>query len=179
MKSTGPVLERPMCWIDKSMLAALGIDEGGYVVIAAVVPTQHSPKRFRIRYRTLQALIPPSEQVEMRMKSLHPDDPDARFPDASEILGVFPDLPWVWIDEHTRSVIGLAPIDTISPVMVRPSISYLFVRMASRFVLATLGIGAGLAVVTNRVIAGIWPSTSFAGVTLADLVAVSIVGTFI
>lgn len=115
----------------------------------------------------------------MRMKSLHPDDPDARFPDASEILGVFPDLPWVWIDEHTRSVIGLAPIDTISPVMVRPSISYLFVRMASRFVLATLGIGAGLAVVTNRVIAGIWPSTSFAGVTLADLVAVSIVGTFI
>jgi hypothetical protein len=179
VKATGPVLERPMCWIDRSMLTALGVDEGGSVVVAAIeaMKGKGSP-RFVLRYRKLQAHAPPPEQVAARMTSLHPDDPDARFPDPSEILGVFPDLPWVWIDQQTRSVLGLGAKDTISPVIVRPSVGYLFARMTSRFVLATLGIGAGLAVAANRVVADLWPDSHFGRLVLSDLVAVIILGIF-
>lgn len=172
VKASEFIMERPICWMDRGLLTALGVDEGGYVVVSAAAPVAGSdPLEFQLRSRRLQALATTSEHYTARIAVLHPQDPDARYPDPAEILGVSPDLPWLWIDEQTRAVLGLRQHDTLSPVVVRPSVRYLFFRMGSRFVLATIGIGAGIALLANQIVKTVWKDAAWLGVEMGQIVA--------
>ncbi len=169
------VMERRICWADEGALKALGIDEGGEVVVTAARHLSGRPTpQFELRTRRLQALLPSSDQIAGRIALLHPEDPDARFPDAGEILGVYPDLPWIWVDAHTRSVLGLTEMHSTGCVVVWPSVSYLLFRTGSRFTLATLGIGAAVSVAVHRVLMTIASGQMLWRLPVADVAAIGV-----
>jgi len=127
-----------------------------------------------LKYVRLQALAPSSEQIDERRAVSHPDDAGARFPLPSEILGILPDLPWIWIDEQARDALGLLQMHPTSPVIVRPSLRYLVLRAASRFVLATLGIGAGVSLAVYRIGQTLYPERQWLGVPVAEIASLSV-----
>ena len=152
VRSAQLTMERPVAWLDPHLPPALGIDDGGDVVLLSAAPVSSDLHEFELKTIRLQALstTPPMEAA--RRAALYPES-RARFPDPAEVLGVFPDLPWAWIDAEAKSRLGLRDLHSCSPVLVAPSARYLFARLASRFVLAVLGLGAGLAFVTREVFA--------------------------
>jgi hypothetical protein len=49
-----------------------------------------------------------SEAVQARREMLNGGDLSCRFPTSVDSLGVYPDLPWVYLDSSTRTRLGLA-----------------------------------------------------------------------
>lgn len=174
VRASETVMERPICWLEPAMMSALGIDPGGQVVVVGPRVADPPGAGFTLAARRLQALVPAIDQVADRKRVLHPDDPGARFPDPGEVLGVVPDLPWVWIDEQARNALGLLKMHPASAVTVRPSLWYLVLRAASRFVLATLGIGAALSLAVYRIWSTWFPAQQWLGLPMAEVASLAV-----
>jgi len=128
---------------------------------------------FKLTELRMEALEPPTERAVLRERVQH-SHVDSRYPDPSEILGVYPDLPWVWIDANARQVLGISDLHRCSPVLVTPSLRHLFLRMTSRFVVAALAIGAGVTWIVNRILSSAAPQLSVGGIPIADIGAAGV-----
>jgi hypothetical protein len=111
--AAGYVVERPACLMSGVAFELLGIEPGDRVIVeAADVRRGH-----RRTKRALRAVTAPDDMVEQR-RAAQADSLNARFPACDRILGVEPDLPWIFLDEAVRDELG---VRLCSPVRVRPS----------------------------------------------------------
>lgn len=166
------IIERPISWVDPALLDALGVKPGGYIIVKTAKPCS---KGFKLAQIRLQAFPTPQRLTNERTLVLFPSA-EARFPNPAELLGVYPDLPWIWLDEETRNALGLDKLHPCNAVLVSPSSTYLLQRLLTRFMIATLGIGAGLGALLHRILGQFFKdNTGFLGFTLADIVAVGFI----
>lgn len=110
-----------VCLIDSLTLDLLGILSGDEVVVEGLPGADGQVPQARIKaFRT-------SEPVQQLRESLHGGDETGRFPSARDALGVFPDLPWMFLDRATRAELGLAD-HKLGTVRVRVSRTHQFVK---------------------------------------------------
>ena len=172
VKQTG-IMERPFCWANPELMDVLGLDPGGYVVLRAARPIwRNGTVEFVETRKRLQVFPVPPGVLEERRGVLQPH-PQARFPDPSDILGVYPDLPWIWLDAENRHALGLDKLHPCSPVLVSLSGSYLLQRLISRFMVSILGIGAGVGILLHNVLGKMFSQVIVVGgLNLADVIAI-------
>lgn len=108
------IMEKASCAMPSIALELLGIEPGDKVVL-------ESPKRedsgdeYRLERVILRAYLAPMSMLELRDSVQSGRFIQTRFPDCAEVLGVFPDLPWIFVDADARDVLGLSKC---SPVRV-------------------------------------------------------------
>lgn len=109
--------EREVALVDGLTLALLGVTSGDDVVLEGIPETSGTVPTVRVK--AFQA----SDEVMQRRTELSGGDFTCRFPSAVDSLGVFPDLPWVFLDSSTRTALGLTG-QKLGTVRIRPSRSY-------------------------------------------------------
>ncbi|HEY9368950.1 hypothetical protein [Streptomyces sp.] len=93
--------EHEVCLLDGMTLELIGVTSGdevileGYPEADGVVPT--------LQMKAIRA----TEEVQERRRELHGGDLTSRYPSSLDALGVFPDLPWVFLDRRLWAGLGL------------------------------------------------------------------------
>jgi hypothetical protein len=104
-------LEQGACALTPLALRLLGIESGDNVLLEGCAqPASNVVQTVKVR-----AFEAPSDMTSLR-QSVSGGTLGARFPSATEALGVFPDLPWAFLDERTRQTLGLSKLE---PVRIR------------------------------------------------------------
>lgn len=108
-------VEQEVCLLEPLAMRFLGINQGDVVVIEGVpLDGQLGVTRIRLRACELDA------DVSSRRTSLSGGGLESRFPDPSDALGVFPDLPRIFLDSAARTRLGLG-LHKLTVVRIRPS----------------------------------------------------------
>jgi hypothetical protein len=147
--------EHEVCLLDHLTLELLGVASGDAVVLEGfpgpdgVVPT--------LRLKAIET----SEEVTERRKELHGGTMNSRYPSSIDALGVFPDLPWVFLDRRLWAGLGMAG-QWMGTVRIRCSRSYQL-KKELRELVFLLGL-AFIGVVT------VLESLVFQGVSLAVVI---------
>jgi len=94
-------IEREVCLLDELTLMLSGIESGDEVIIEGSVDNCSDVLSVK-----MNALRTPSETRERR-ESLHGGGYASRFPSSLDALGVWPDLPWIFLDRDAREILGL------------------------------------------------------------------------
>lgn len=119
----GILVERSACFVPKPALGVLGIESGDKVVVESV-------EKSEAHQLVLRAFELP-EDVEQRRQTLE-GRPNARFPACSELLGVSPDLPWIFLDADARSALGGLP--KCAAVRVRAARGYQLTKALREYI---------------------------------------------
>ncbi len=116
-------VEQRVCLVDELTLRLLGIESGDEVVIEGI-PTSDghlAVPSIRVKAYSVSAAI-----VDRRCL-LEGGALDSRFPSARDALGVYPDLPWVFLDSALRARLGLAG-QKLGVVRIRASRRYQVIK---------------------------------------------------
>lgn len=108
-------VEQEVCLLEPLAMRFLGINQGDVVVIEGV-PLEGERSVTRIRLRACEL----DTDVSSRRISLSGGGLESRFPDPSDALGVFPDLPRIFLDSAARTRLGLGS-HKLTVVRIRPS----------------------------------------------------------
>jgi hypothetical protein len=108
-------IELNICMAPKDAIDLLGIAPGDRVVLEGDVTNRGS-----VRQTQLRAQVAPEGMVTQRMQ-LSGGGFESRFPSARDALGVYPDLPPLFVDAATRDRLKIGPL---SPVRVRADRSF-------------------------------------------------------
>jgi hypothetical protein len=115
-------MEKNVVRVEKSVLDILGIKSGSRVIIEAWDLQSDDPQ---IKQVSLRALELEEGFLEKRQEREEPSQ-EARYPKASELLGIDPDIRGIYIDSHERrDILGIGSID---PVRIRGNINDLVAR---------------------------------------------------
>ncbi|MFE7299317.1 hypothetical protein [Streptomyces sp. NPDC057579] len=114
-------MEAEVCLLDSLTLELLGLQSGDQAVVEGLPEPGGEVPQIRIKAFRV------SEEVQQRRESLHGGDQTGRFPSSRDALGVFPDLPWVFLDRSTRVSLGLVG-QTLGTVRMRASRRYQFAK---------------------------------------------------
>lgn len=110
-----PSVERDACLVDSLVLSLLGVTENSLLVIeGAPQPDSIDVPTIRIR-----AVIVTDEVGNQRYR-LNGGGFEARYPSSSDALGVYPDLPRIFLDAKFRNALGLGSHKLVA-VRVRAS----------------------------------------------------------
>ncbi len=96
--------EQPVVLLPDLVMSVLGVAEGDEVYVEAVGRSgdgEVSSARLSLRAHATPALI----EEERRLQ--HGGGEHTRFPSAEQVLGVYPDLPWAFLDADARAILGL------------------------------------------------------------------------
>jgi hypothetical protein len=97
--------EKRVCLLDELTMGLLGVRGGESVIVEGGADLSGTINQVRLAaFRT-------SEEVRRTRESLHGGDFGRRYPSALDALGVFPDLPWIFLDAGTRTALGLGAQD--------------------------------------------------------------------
>lgn len=122
------MIEKPGCMMSQIAMDILGVEPGDEVILESAV--QETPDSdHRLARLTLRAYPTPPDAQELRERT-QSGMLQSRFPDCSEALGVFPDLPWLFIDADARNALGRKPLglDKCSPIRVYASRKYQLIK---------------------------------------------------
>lgn len=125
------IVEREVCLIDPLTLELLGIESGEEVVLEGNPDARGAIAQVRVK------AFATSDEIQQRRADLDGGDFSALFPSARDALGVYPDLPWVFLDRSTRTALGLHR--KLAPVRIKPSRSFQL-RRELREMMLLLGI---------------------------------------
>lgn len=103
-------VEQDACMLAPVALDLLGVASGDQVVLEGAPDASG-----RVRVRRARALRAPDDMLTLRQQ-ISGGEIRARFPSAKDALGVYPDLPWAFLDARTRQDLGL---DKLHPVRIR------------------------------------------------------------
>jgi len=127
------LIEKNACLMPETALQLLGIESGDFVHLEAPVWVE-TQKRFEMREVKLKAYLTPASTEDFR-EGLRRAMSGALFQDAAKILGVQPDIPWIYIDEAARKHLAL---ESSFPVRVRASRRHQIVKEFRDFALILL-----------------------------------------
>jgi hypothetical protein len=130
------IVEQRIGLLDPLALGILGIQSGDEVVIQGAPGADGKVAELRICVHA----IPP--ETASRREHLAGGGATARFPSASDMLAVYPDLPWLFLDAASRASLGVD--SKLSVVRVRASRRFQLIRefreLLLVLVLATVGV---------------------------------------
>lgn len=106
--------ERPAALLPSLALDLIGVESGDRVVVEGLPRDAGG----RLRAVTVRAFEAPDETLARRER-LTGGGIQHRFPSARDALGVYPDLPWIFMDRALRNRLGLA--QPLAVVRVRAS----------------------------------------------------------
>ncbi|MFC7217588.1 hypothetical protein ACFQLX_05275 [Streptomyces polyrhachis] len=109
--------EQEVCLLDEMTLELLGIASGDDVVIEGFPGDDGTVPALQLK------AIRTGEEVTARRKQLHGGNMTSRYPSSIDALGVYPDLPWVFLDRRLWSGLGLNG-QWLGTVRIRCSRSY-------------------------------------------------------
>jgi hypothetical protein len=95
-------VEQAVCLMTPLSMGILGVQDGDEVVIEGAPAEGAEVPVVRLRAHPI-----PEDTVERRRR-ISGGDLDSRFPSARDALGVYPDLPWIFLDSTSRSTLGVA-----------------------------------------------------------------------
>lgn len=120
-------IEREIGLMDALTLELIGVESGDEVVIEGI-PTEGTAKEPDGKLPSVQVKgFGVSDDVLTRRLELSGGDLACRFPSSRDALGVYPDLPWVFLDSATRAALGLAG-GKLGVVRIRASSRYQLVK---------------------------------------------------
>jgi len=120
-------IEREISLLDALTLELIGVESGDEVVIEGI-PAGGSAKDPGGKVPSVQVkAFGVSDEVLTRRSELSGGDLTCRFPSSRDALGVYPDLPWVFLDSATRAALGLAG-GKLGVVRIRASSRYQLVK---------------------------------------------------
>jgi len=94
-------VEQPVCLMAPLAMSILGVDSGDEVIVEGMPRSDGHVAAIRLKAHTLP------EDVQSRRETLGGGQLDSRFPSARDSLGVYPDLPWLFLDSAARTGLGL------------------------------------------------------------------------
>ncbi|WP_248148430.1 hypothetical protein [Microbacterium aoyamense] len=155
-------VEQDVVLCDPLVLHLLGIQDASRIIIeGAPAAGRDDAPTLRIRAVTI------TDELSARRRELSGGSLTARYPSSSDALGVFPDLPRLYLDARYRQFLGLGT-HKLAAVRVRASRGDQTVRelreLVLIFALAIIGIATSL---TNPVVVGV-----FFAVLIAALIVV-------
>ena len=118
------MVEKSNCAMADIAMEILGIEAGDAVIFDSSIYDEKSGK-YKIVDLQLRAYRIPESTEHLRKSTQSGMFLETRFPDCSEVFGVFPDLPWVFVDADARTELGIRPC---SPVKVRISSGYQIIK---------------------------------------------------
>jgi hypothetical protein len=121
-----PDMEKNLGRCERSLLEVLSVQPGNRIVIEAWNHSLSSPSIKRVSVRALGV---EEGFLEERAK-LETADLEGRFPKASALLGVEPDIKGLYLDSHERAILGVGSLD---PVRVRCNVIDLVAREFTEF----------------------------------------------
>lgn len=136
-------VEREVGLVDALTLGLLGVVSGDEVVVEGIPGADGAVPS--VRMKAFQA----SDDVLQRRTELSGGTLACRFPSSVDSLGVFPDLPWVFLDSSSRTALGLAG-QKIGTVRIRPSRTYQAGKEAREILLVLAVAFLGLAAVFDN-----------------------------
>jgi hypothetical protein len=156
-------MERDVCLLEESSLELLGMQSGDEVIIEGLAePGEPIPlirlKAFRI-----------SEAIRKRRLEVYGGDFSCTVPSSRDALGVYPDLPWIFLDARSRALLGLGT-QQLACVRIRCSRSYQLRKELREMVLVLSVAFLGLAVVLPGTVVRL---TSLIGLLLTVTVIVT------
>jgi hypothetical protein len=120
-------IEREISLLDTLTLELIGVESGDEVVIEGI-PAEGTAKGPSGKVPAVQVkAFGVSNEVLTRRLELSGGDLNCRFPSSRDALGVYPDLPWVFLDSATRAALGLAG-EKLGVVRIRASSRYQLVK---------------------------------------------------
>jgi hypothetical protein len=114
------IMEKASCTMPSIALGLLGVEPGDKVVLESPI-RKDSRDEYRLERVTLRAYPAPLSMLELRDSVQSGKFVQTRFPECAEVLGVFPDLPWIFVDADARDVLRLSKC---SPVRVHAKRRY-------------------------------------------------------
>jgi hypothetical protein len=99
-----------VCSLNWQALDLLGIESGDLVVVEGGTTSDG-----RVQRLTLRAFRAPEDMTRLRSE-VAGGEMTARFPASRDALGVYPDLPWAFLDARTRALLG---VGKLHPVRIR------------------------------------------------------------
>jgi hypothetical protein len=103
-------VEQDACALSEIALDLLGVSSGDDVVLEG-----QADEHGRVRTMRVRAFRAPDDMTGLR-EQVSGGEMNARFPSAREALGIYPDLPWAFLDARTRDHLGLGKLH---PVRIR------------------------------------------------------------
>ena len=132
-------VEQNVALLSPMALRLLGVPGGARVIVEGCTDPAHSLQA--VRLTALEA----SEEALDRRTELSGGSLSARFPSSRDALGVFPDLPWIFLDAAERSALGLNE-QKLAAVRVRASRRDQMIvevrELVLLFILAAVGLAA-------------------------------------
>jgi hypothetical protein len=123
-------IEREISLLDALTLELIGVESGDEVVIEGI-PAEGAAKDLGGQRPSVPSVqvkaFGVSNEVLTRRLELSGGDLTCRFPSSRDALGVYPDLPWVFLDSATRAALGLAG-EKLGVVRIRASSRYQLVK---------------------------------------------------
>ena len=102
VQAADPVsMERDVALIASIAMAVSGASAGDEVVLEGIPTDGQPPAPVRLR------AFPVNEDFQGARKALTGGGVDSRYPSARDALGLWPDLPWVYLDLDARQRLGL------------------------------------------------------------------------
>jgi hypothetical protein len=136
-------VEREVCLTDPLTLSLLGIGSGDEVVVDGFPAGGDTA----VSTRRLRAHEAPDTVLDRR-STLSGGTFESRFPSSRDALGVYPDLPWVFLDSGTRSALHVR--GKLGTVRLRASRRYQLLRELRESLLLALLALVGLAQVIKH-----------------------------
>ena len=120
-------IEREISMMDALTLELIGVESGDEVVVEGI-PAEGTAEDPDGKVPSVQIkAFGVSNEVVTRRLELSGGDLTSRFPSSRDALGVYPDLPWVFLDSATRAALGLAG-GKLGVVRIRASSRYQLVK---------------------------------------------------
>lgn len=142
--------ERNVALVDEVALKIAGAESGDEVVIEGLTAPSSSRRPAAVRTLRCRA-IPVDASFQDARRALAGGDSESRFPDASTALGVYPDLPWIYLDQDARQALGINN-NKLAVVRVRSSRRHLLAREIREIILLLAVTVLGLMTITDSAI---------------------------
>lgn len=136
-------VERDVALVNPLAMNLLGLSDGDMLVLQGVSTTSKAANEVRLR-----AFCMP-DSVRERREEVSGGSLDARFPSSSDALGVFPDLPWIFLDSAVRRKLGLED-KKLAAVRARASRTFQLERELREMMLVLALAVIGVATVVDR-----------------------------
>lgn len=122
------VVEQDACILDVTAMKLLGVEDGDKVVLTGL-PDHDGGKAPSLALRVFSA----EDKIDLR-RELDGGGLESRFPSTDDVLGVYPDVPWVFIDFDAAEKLRVGS-PKLSPVLVRAGRLSILSREARELVL--------------------------------------------
>lgn len=124
-------------------ISILGIQDGDEVVVQGAPDSSGAVANVRMRAHAAP------EEMTQRRDDISGGALTARFPSANDALGVYPDLPWIFLDSASRTKLGIGA-NRLSAVRIRASRGFQLNREFRELLLLLVLAFVGLAALINK-----------------------------